>query len=542
MEHVRASAPAAAAADTPRHAGTVLRLRAGAEALARLLRMPPLAFMAADAPARSVAYVVIDTPRGLLRKAGLTLQVHRDGERHVQTLEVAGEGALKAAFHGRQMPVEGFVPHPDVLKALGKELGRRKVKKLAPLFRVSAERTNLSLPARAGSDGGSIAVTIEQGTLEASDRTEPLAEISLSLVEGQPGDLYQLALALHGLEPLTLETRSPVARGYTLAGAVLPPWRKAESVPMHGAMTLDAGIAAVLGQCVDHWLVNQAAARDGRDIEGVHQMRVGLRRLRAALAFFGPWLSGGAVAGIEGDVKWMARRLGKVRDLDVLLADTLAPVCRERGGDGGLKRLVRVVEQRQAEAHAKLVAAMDAPRYTTLALTVGRWLAEHGWRDGAGDTLDGPMTQAVLGALDACHDTVLQAGRDFADLDQEARHNLRLGVKRLRYAVQFVGGAFGGDLSRWLRVLSDLQDGLGAANDAALAEMLLADATRGKRPGRERRELATASGLVVGWWMAQAGGRETGLRETWSAFLALPPFWREERSRLQVVEGGGAAH
>ena len=50
--------------------------------------------------------------------------------------------------------------------------------------------------------------------------------------------------------------------------------------------TVDDAIAAIITNTRDHWAVNEAAARQGRDVNGVHQVRVSLRRIRSALSLF----------------------------------------------------------------------------------------------------------------------------------------------------------------------------------------------------------------------------------------------------------------
>ena len=182
---------------------------------------------------------------------------------------------------------------------------------------------------------------------------------------------------------------------------------------------------------------------------------------------------------------------------------------------------------------------MEASRYTTLLLTMGQWITGHAWRSRGGHPWSAPLATAVRAPLDRVYQTVLDAGLGFDDLEPEARHDLRLDVKRLRYALQFVGGAFGDRAAPWLRLLGALQDNLGAANDAALAEEQLATAAAGKRHSTsQQRRLSKAVGVVVGWWLAQAGVREEELRRTWAEFAELQPFWRGERPHLEVLPGG----
>src|SRR5919106_1261620 len=114
---------------------------------------------------------------------------------------------------------------------------------------------------------------------EANGASMPIAEVELELLEGSPEALYALALELDALAPLRLETRSKSARGYALAAGAPPAWHKAEAPALEGAATVDQAIQAILRNCLQQWCANEAAALDGSDPEGVHQMRVAIRRL-----------------------------------------------------------------------------------------------------------------------------------------------------------------------------------------------------------------------------------------------------------------------
>ena len=521
-------------------ARAVLRLRTGPDALGRLLQVPPLAMLAAAAAVEKIEAIGFDTPRGHLRRAGLELVVERRDGACVQVLRSMRRGWSDRCRVLHETAVADLAPRTARLSALPEFPAKATDETLEPVFRQVAVRRSMELP---GAEGGALRVSLENGTLEAGGDTCACDDIVLAVdAEASDADPWRLALALHRLEPLAFEPLEPPEQAQIVAAGRPPAWRKAGTVVLDEATTLDDGIGAILRQCFMQWLDNHAAAQDGRDIEGVHQMRVALRRLRAALGFLAPWLPPEAAAAFDKEAKWMARRLGVVRDLDVLLAETLAPVRRARGKDGDLRALERAASAAQAEAHLALVAAMASPRYTAMLLEMGAWIAEHGWRTGDAGIWRTPIGGAARAPLEAAYRQVLDAGGDFVSLEAEARHNLRLDIKRLRYALQFVGAAFGECVPPWLRLLAQLQDGLGAANDIALAEAHLERiVANGNRSAKQRRKLARANGLVVGWWLAHAGGREDELRGLWSQFVALQPFWRIERAERHVTEGGDTA-
>src|SRR5690349_9206030 len=87
-------------------------------------------------------------------------------------------------------------------------------------------------------------------------------------------------------------------------------------------------------------------------------------------------------------------------------------------------------------------------------------------------------------------------GRKLTDLDAEARHELRLKVKKLRYAAEFFSGAFKGSVGRrrrYAEAAKELQDRLGELNDLAVAR-----ATVQRIVGPRASDLAFTAGLKVG--------------------------------------------
>src|SRR3546814_12195228 len=77
-----------------------------------------------------------------------------------------------------------------------------------------------------------------------------------------------------------------------------------------------------------------------RDIEGVHQMRVALRRLRSALSLFAPALPAALTDPLIAELRWLNGPLGRKRDIDVFLAETLVPLSAKLPDPKGLRRQI----------------------------------------------------------------------------------------------------------------------------------------------------------------------------------------------------------
>ncbi|MDG2480473.1 MAG: CHAD domain-containing protein, partial [Alphaproteobacteria bacterium] len=456
------------------HPEIELKLSASPGVLAALVNVPPLVFASgSNKPSRQLESTYFDTRDRALRKAGITLRVRHVGGTYTQTIKIKDPVHGAHARLERDDPVDGPRPRPALLHdAFGQDLSWIGDDDLKPLFTSRIERRAMMLTTGSAEQASQIEIAFDRGVVTAGRKSEPVCEMELELEDGSVADLYDLALTLHRLQTLVIEVRSKSQRGFTLAEGMAPSWHKSTPLDLTPKTTLDQAIGQVMSQCFDHWMSNQAAAFDGSDREGVHQMRISLRRLRAAFDFFEPWLPEGQTAWFRGEVKWLGKQLGTARDLDVLGADTLAPVMQARPCDKALIRLDGLVTRRGAAAYARLARALASPRYTGLVLTLGQWIAARGCKHRDREAMAHSLTQAVRVALDSAHGQVQESGRDFESLTMAQRHGLRLDVKRLRYAMQFVGSAYGGSAA-YLKALSDLQDALGAANDAVQAEAQL---------------------------------------------------------------------
>ena len=506
-----------------------LKLVAPREDLIRLERSPVLAGRG-SAPERQeqLDSTYFDTADARLARRDLALRVRRTNGRYVQTLKRGG-GVVRGEW---ETTLDGAQPEPGPLFVMAGEedLVDLDVAELRPVLTTRVERRLQEIRIDGHRGEHRIEVALDLGELEADERRQPVAELELELLEGEPAALYELALELGREVPLRLETLSKAARGEMLRTGLAPPWRKSLKVDLGDAETVDDAMAAIFGACYEHWLANQAAAIDGRDSEGVHQLRVALRRLRSALVLFKQALPPDRLSTLKDESRTVVKGLGRARDLDVISEQLVRPLCQARPDDRALEALAaRLDAARQATYAADVRPGLTAASYTLFTLDFGGWVAGRGWRDTASEistVQEGAITDFARAMLDQRLKTVRKRGRGFADLDAMQRHELRIAIKKLRYALDFTGSLFPRKrVKAMLKTLGDLQDGLGAANDLALAgEQLRGIAGRAR--GTEARRVAEASGFVLGWHAAAIDGASKELKSLWRAFKAEPPPWR----------------
>ena len=286
-----------------------------------------------------------DTPDLRLLARGIALRVRKDGERFVQTMKTELESGGTLARRGEwETPVGGLQPDLTAIDdADARELlGLILPGELQPVFsnRVRREVHVINSLDESG-HARTIEIAVDIGETRAGDATEPIAEIELELLKGSAADVFDLALALHRIGHVRIEPRSKAERGYALSTDIVHRWQKAETIVFNPQTTIDEALAEVFNACFKHWTANESAALDGRDPEGIHQMRVGLRRLRSALSIFGPLLPEDALAWLKEEASDTLGALGRARDLDVFLGELLSPVAQEFRGDECLVTLRR---------------------------------------------------------------------------------------------------------------------------------------------------------------------------------------------------------
>jgi CHAD domain-containing protein len=240
--------------------------------------------------------------------------------------------------------------------------------------------------------------------------------------------------------------------------------------------TVDEAIALILENCFYQVTANRAAAADGRDPEGVHQMRVGLRRLRAALQFLDKALPGAGFAVFEAEAEVLTDALGPVRNLDAL-EGRIAKLRTE----GALEKqhgraLHEAIATRRADLYPALRAALRKERGCDFFEDFATWIADHGWRSKLPERelsfLAKPARRLARRALDRLERKARKRGRRFKRLDAQRRHKFRIATKKLRYAVKSFAPLFE-RTRRYQSRLGKLQDALGEDHDAVVTPGLL---------------------------------------------------------------------
>lgn len=513
---------------SPHHPATEieLKLRVAPEAIRRLAAHPLLKGEGRPVTQR-LRSIYYDTPALDLLRQGIALRVRKEGDAWVQT--VKGEGTVRAGLHERaesEARVSG--PEPDLARIEDTTLARalhppRIRDELKPVFVTDLRRSRRLLAPR---EGTTIEASIDHGVIRSGEHVNPVSELELELKTGDSRQLYELALKLQQDVPLALESRSKAARGYALHGPEQPRPVKARAAVLDAKMSVGNAFKEVMWAGLVHLHANEGGVLTGADPEFVHQMRVALRRLRSALGIFSPPVPEAETAPLAKELKWLASCLGPARDWDVFATETLPPIEAEFGAHGELRAFSARCGELRRQANAKARRAVRSLRYQRLVLRLAGWIAAAEWRGadpGApGDALQKPVTEFAAAVLESRYQQARRRGRRLADRSPAELHRLRIAIKKFRYATDFFASLYEGkSAGEALKRLGNLQDILGAMNDAATVAGLMRQGFTGARG----KGVLEAKGILLGWSRGRAVTLKRELKRAWKAFGAAERFW-----------------
>ncbi len=483
-----------------------LKLLIEPSAVAAFRRHPAIRRCALAAPqTQHLVSIYFDTADRALRRRGLVWRVRRVGRGWVQTIKADGDAV--SGLHRRpewESPVAGprpdlaaFVPLPEGLAALTGDLATIQPA-LAPSFRSDLRRTvwRLRLP-----EGSAVELALDRGVLRAGDRERPLCEAELELDSGDPAALFDFALELAERVPLRVGYQSKAERGFALEQRRVNPAVKSQPVGLASDLTLEAAFGAIVGSCLAQVQANEAGVIEGGDADCLHQMRVGLRRLRTALRLFRRWI--GLPPSLQQGLDRLAAVLGAARDAEVLAGDTLSHVLAGAAHDPALYRLHKALGATAAAQHRRAAALIAGADHARLSLGLGAWLHGRRWRESidpeAAVAIGLPVGAAADRILVRCRKRLAAADPGAGPVLPEQRHAVRIAAKRLRYAIEFFAGLYPPERTRRTLVrLVALQDELGWLNDVAVADAAL------RQLARSRPALAEAAAFARGFLHADA--------------------------------------
>ena len=504
-----------------------IKLQANKEQLKQIRSLPVLVpFLEGTPRTEHLVSTYFDTRDLIFHEEGIALRVRAIGDAFVQTLKT--QGSTKAGMYVREeyeTRVDANVPDIDVLRncvpkksSVARLLAMTDIgTALVPQFTTRVKRTVFSLRFPEG-DEVEVELALDDGVIESGSSSEACQEVELELKTGKPDRLYHLALDLLRAVPMRISSLSKGERGYNLISPMSYSATRAQPLVLRKKDTVEAAFECIVQNCLAQIQGNELGVVKSDDAEPVHQMRVGIRRLRSALDLVEPLLV--FPVSLEAELKWIAGKLGAARDWEVLATSTLSGTFGDAHRDFDAQAMIRVARETARQYRTEAAASVDSTRYACLVIELTRWFEQSQWREGLDDerrdALSMPVSEFAAEALHERHRKLMKRGRHLPDLDPDTRHRARIAAKKLRYAMEFFATLYEKKtLQNYAATLTQLQDDLGWRNDLAVADSLLRDMA------------ATAPDAAVGaayarGFLASRMAEDYGkLKTLWSEFKRL---------------------
>ncbi|WP_230661426.1 CYTH and CHAD domain-containing protein [Psychrobacter sp. I-STPA10] len=421
-----------------------------------------------------LAAYYFDTAKQDLAKSGIALRIRKEGEDWVQTIKATGDGMAARLEHNHtldnqqaQLAADEQTLSPDLqiyndsdladilahfdLETLADELIQQYVTDVERITRLVKKEGNV------------IEVAYDEGLVhhgEDDSIQQTIHEIEFELLQGSPEYLFEVAKTWCKRYKLCVSTVTKAERGsLLLANKEFTDAVKSDldQLDISKKMSQPAFMRAVVHNCMLQILPNASAIAAGSpDGNHVHQLRVGIRRLRTALKFFD-----GFSEQVNSDwipvLKQTFSLLGEYRDREILQIKT-QPMLEEQGAPH---------VDWTPERDALKVQPIDAVRANDFQLTLLE-LIEFTMSDPSSeanaDKLAKPKLCKILNKLFA---KIAKASEHFAELDLEEQHDVRKRLKSLRYISEFVAPMFKKKKTKkFLKYLEPAQDILGEYNDS----------------------------------------------------------------------------
>ena len=243
-----------------------------------------------------------------------------------------------------------------------------------------------------------------------------------------------------------------------------------------------AGVACrILSYQFSCMISHEKGTIKGEKIEELHEMRVAVRKMRAATKVFEPYLDFKQLEPYLKELRKTLGSLGEVRDLDVFRENAEEYLkTLPSGHEHDLDSLFAVLAGEQEKARKDMLDYLDSEKYQAFKREFSSVLASP-------EILMLPVTNRKYEALPHRIREILPSVlyARLADINAysewvegpylpvERLHRLRIAAKGMRYTLEFFESVLGEDAKSLIKELKTFQDQLGNLHDTVIAVDLL---------------------------------------------------------------------
>jgi triphosphatase len=303
-------------------------------------------------------------------------------------------------------------------------------------------------------------------------RSRILYELEAELLDGPETALTALASLLAHNFAYPPSTVSKLEEAIKRFNILLPAKKLPDRYAVRPDDRLDLAVRKILASQLERFLEHLPGLQRDIDTEFVHQARVSTRRMRSALRLFREAVPESTVIFLAGELQWLGGMLGAVRDLDVFLLNL--PRFQEqieRFPDKRKKVFEQWIRERRLTPLAALIQALTSTRYANFERRCRRFLeGPLAMRPRAPLALKLVRDMAPAIINEKFEAVVAQGHKVIANPQLKEFHRLRIQMKKLRYACEFMAPAYDGVLEPFIERTIAIQDCLGEIQDAVFTQ------------------------------------------------------------------------
>ncbi|MBP2653430.1 MAG: domain containing protein [Firmicutes bacterium] len=459
-----------------------------------------------------------DSPDHALQKAGLAYRIRREDGRWIATVK-AGGTSVGGLHERREWNVEVAQDQPSIEPFIDTDAGELLMEALGdkPLIMVLGtvfERYKTILTTM---DGSVIELAVDRGKITAGEFEELISEVELELKAGKSAAVLALGAELASSVPMTVEPRSKFFRGLCLAGLAEESTQDTVYVP-----DMTANASAGISQLLVNQIHNVFIAQDDflakpAGAEGLHKLRMELRRLRSLLSFSKP------LADLEKYVEWQgklsewSRSMNRLREIDVALN-----VWLEATDNGGILLspppwLGLLLTAEREKLAQELVAVFSKGCLSATLLGLWVWGVETA-SPREDDTIK--LGDFAAERLAEWIEILRNVGKD-ANIDEQGQiHTARIQGKKLRYVLEALSQD-DAKTKRLLVCLKRLQTCLGTVRDGQLIGAFLNE----WMDLHASRIIYRDAGIIAGWMARDYFEARRDFEPVWQRFRRSAKRW-----------------
>lgn len=465
-----------------------------------------------------------------LHKAGASLRIRTAGADQEQTFKIATDNRGQAVVRGEwncRIRAEGpdiqAFP-PDVQHKLGELLNDEPP---AAFAAIKTQRSTRIVHYR----DSAIEIAFDIGAANVQEYSKKISEIELELKQGRLADILALALELPLGPDLQWSTLAKGEQAYLLATNTHATARKAAPVMLDDDISVSEALQKIAWNCLNQLLHNYRLVITQRSAEALHQSRVALRRLRAALSIFKDIARDDQLDPLRASLKDAATGLGPARDLDVLIDAIGKQDAAKQKDPETFDALLAQLNLQRSVAYDEAEQLLTSPVFQQLLFRIATWTEDGPWLARiTGKQRNLLVTDFARQDLKRRRRKLKKARRRFDKLDANQRHRLRIAVKKFRYAADFFASLFAGPLAEQQKagtvLLGKLQDHLGDLNDLHVSRD-----TSMLEPGildpAQYTKLSEFLEEIIDSRSSSYNKIINSVRKYMDSFLDMPKFWKK---------------